>query len=108
MNRGDVYLVANPEAGDPRSRRPVVVVSRQGLIRSGHSSVTCAFVGSTIHGLKTEVQIGPEEGLKNLSAIQCDTLMNINKRLLTNFLGSLGPAKTNELNVALAIALGLP
>ena len=107
MIRGDLYLVRKPGSTDPRRRRVFVVVSRQVLIDSRYSTVICAPVYSTRSGLSTQVGIGAETGLKHESAIHCDELVSIPKTRLKGFLGSLSPAKMDELDRALAIAVGL-
>ena len=107
MTRGDLYLVRKPGSTDPRRRRVFVVVSRQVLIDSRYSTVICAPVYSTRSGLSTQVAIGTETGLKQDSAIHCDELVSIPKSRLKGFLGSLSPAMADELDRALAIAVGL-
>jgi mRNA interferase MazF len=47
------------------------------------------------------------EGLKHDSAIYCDELISIRKNLLTDYIGSLSPAKMEEVNTALRIALAV-
>ncbi len=105
MKRGELYRVANPPAKDPRKSRVFVVVSRQVLIDSRFSTVICAPIYSTHAGLSTQVRIGVGEGLKHDSSIHCDELVSLPKSLLTNFVGSLSPQKTEELNRALRVAL---
>lgn len=51
-----------------------VVVSHQGLLDISYSTVICAPVYSNYHGLKTQVLVGKDEGLKAESAIHCDNL----------------------------------
>jgi mRNA interferase MazF len=48
-----------------------------------------------------------DEGLKQPSAIHCDALVSLPKSTLTNYAGTLPPAKFPQLDRALAIALGL-
>jgi len=48
-----------------------------------------------------------DEGLKQDSSVHCDELVSLPKSLLTNFVGSLSPQKTEELNRALSIALDI-
>jgi mRNA interferase MazF len=107
MNRGELYLVRKPGSTDPRKRRVFVVVSRQVLLESKYSTVICAPVYSARSGLTTQVDVGPESGLKHESAIHCDELVSLGKNRLTEFVGSLSPAKVDQLNRALAIAVGL-
>ena len=107
MNRGELYRVANPSAKNPKKFRVFVVVSRQVLIDSRFSTVICAPIYSTHDGLSTQILVGVDEGLKHDSSVHCDELVSLPKSLLTNFLGSLSPQKTEELNRALSIALDI-
>jgi len=59
-------------------------------------------------GLATQVAGGVNEGLKHDSSIHCDELVSLPKSALTNYVGDLSPAKMQELDKALGIALGLP
>ena len=106
MLRGQLYRVARP-GGDPKSSRVFVVVSRQILLDSRFSSAICAPVFTTGQGLSTQVAVGLEEGLKHASWIMCDNLVSLRKSDLTNFVGTLSPAKLVELNRALRMALDL-
>ncbi len=67
----------------------------------------CAPVYTSYHGLESQVLIGVDEGLKHRSAIHCDALVSLPTFALTNYIGSILPAKMHLLNHALAIALGL-
>ncbi|MEI2770912.1 MAG: type II toxin-antitoxin system PemK/MazF family toxin [Candidatus Competibacter sp.] len=107
MKRGDLYRVPHPSARDPRRSRVFVVVSRQVLIDSKFSTVICAPVYSAYHGLSTQVLIGIEQGLKHDSSIHCDDLVSLSKSVLTDYVGSLSPAKLAELNQALRAALDI-
>jgi mRNA interferase MazF len=106
MKRGELYRVRRP-AGDPKPARTFVVVSRQALIDSRYSTVVCAPVFSEYLGLPTQVPIGGSEGLKHESALQCDGLMSIDKSRLTDFVGTLGRTKLDELARALQLALAI-
>ena len=107
MNRGELYRVYRGARGDPRDFRVFVVVSRQPLIDSRFSTVTCAPIYSSYHGLSTQVRVGTDEGLKHESSIHCDELISIPKSRLTNFVGTLSDPKLLELNRSLAIALNI-
>lgn len=107
MNRGELYRVSRP-LGDPKRQRVYVIVSHQGLVDSRFSSVICAPIFSNGEGLLTQVPVGPEDGLKHQSWIMCDGLTSIPKSALTDFVGTLSPAKLRELNLSLAFALDLP
>ena len=58
-------------------------------------------------GLSTQVEVGPDEGLKHRSWVFCDGLASIEKSKLTDFVGSLSAAKIVQLNRALRVALDL-
>jgi mRNA interferase MazF len=107
MKRGDLYRVHRPGGSDPKRYRVFVVVSRQSLIESMFSTVICAPVFSNGEGLSTQVAIGPAEGLKHESWITADNLVSLGKADLTYYLGTLSRAKSQELDQALKIALGL-
>lgn len=107
MNRGDLYRVANPSARDPKRFRVFVVVSRQVLIDSRFSTVICAPVYSSHHGLSTQVLVGIEEGLKHESSIHCDELISLPKSALTHYVGSLSAEKVEELHKALKRSLDI-
>jgi mRNA interferase MazF len=105
LSRGDVYLVSPAPGKDPRRARPLVVVSRQALCDSRADKVVCAPVNSMADGRSTEVPVGVAEGLKHDSVINCDQLVLVPKAMLTNYLGSLAPAKRRLLRDALRVAL---
>jgi mRNA interferase MazF len=102
-----MYRVRHPAGADPRRSRVFVIVARQAVINSRFSSVICAPVYSTYHGLSSQISVGVDQGLKHDSAIHWDELVSLPKRVLTDYIGSLPPAKIAELNHALLVALEL-
>ncbi len=107
MKRGELYLVQHPGSRDPRRQRVFVIVSRQLLLDSAFSTAICAPVYTRRDGLHTQVDVGVDEGLKHDSSVHCDELMSLPKAVLTNYVGSLSPAKLAALDRALAFAVGL-
>jgi mRNA interferase MazF len=107
MKRGELYRVYRASRIDPKDFRVFVIVSRQVLIDSKFSTVTCAPVYTAYDGLSTQVPIGPEEGLKHDSSIHCDELISIPKSLLSDYVGTLPWIKIIELKRALQIALDI-
>jgi mRNA interferase MazF len=105
LKRGELYRVANPSKADPRRSRVFVVVGRSAAIESRLSTVICAPVYSAYHGLASQIEVGVEEGLKHSSSIHCDELVSLSKSALTDFVATLSPAKLEQLDRALAIAL---
>jgi mRNA interferase MazF len=84
-----------------------VVVSRPALIDSAFSTVVCAPVYTRRDGLATQVDVGPDEGLKHDSSIHCDALVSLSKSLLTDYVASLRSARLRALDDALRVALAL-
>jgi mRNA interferase MazF len=107
VRRGDLFRVRRPGGGDPKSSRVFVVVCRQALVDSRFSTVVCAPVYTRRDGLATQVDVGPDEGLKHESSIHCDALVSLPKPLLTDFVTSLTPARLRALEQALRVALAL-
>ena len=107
MRRGDLYRVYRGSSRDPKRSRVFVVVSRQVLIDSRFSTAVCAPIYSADDGLSTQVRVGVEEGLKHASSIHCDELISLLKSGLTDFVGTLGAPKLEELSAALKTALEL-
>ena len=107
MKRGDFYRVHKGAPDDPKNNRVYLVVSRQDVIDNQFSSVICAPVYSQYGGLRTQVEVGADEGLKHDSAIFCDELISIRKPRLTDYISTLPSDKMEEVNIALRIALAI-
>jgi mRNA interferase MazF len=84
-----------------------VVVSRQSLIDSRFSTVVCAPAYTRRDGLATQIEVGPDEGLKHDSSIHCDALVSLPKSMLTDYVASLPPVRLRALDQALRVALAL-
>jgi mRNA-degrading endonuclease toxin of MazEF toxin-antitoxin module len=105
---GEIYRTRDrvPERGGKPGF--YVVVSRDFI--AGHEDITtviCAPVYGATLGLRTEVPVGVDDGFPRDCAIRCDFLSLLFKRTLTGFVGTLTPAKQEELRRALARALQL-
>lgn len=107
MRRGELYRVRRPGRDDPKRSRVFAVVSRDPLIDSAFSTVICAPVFTRHDGLATQVELGPEEGLKHPSSIHCDALVSLPKSALTDYVGSLPLDRVQALDRALRIALAV-
>ena len=107
MRRGELYRVERPHAREPKRFRVFVVISRQALIDSRFSTIVCAPVYTARHGLATQVEVGPNEGLRHDSSVHCDELVSLQKARLTSYVGILGTAKLRQLDTALIAALGI-
>lgn len=108
MKRGEVYRTQEKVA--ERGDKPgfYVVVSRDFVAGNDDvSTIVCAPVYTESLGLRSEVTIGPEDGLPQESSIRCDFLTLMFKRKLTRFVCTLSVSKQLELSHALAYALQL-
>ena len=108
MKWGEIYRTR--EKVSERGHKPgfYVVVSRDFVAENDDlSAVVCAPVYSEILGLKTEISIGPHEGVPRHCAIRCDFLMLMFKEKLTTFVATLAAGKQAELKQALTHALQL-
>jgi mRNA interferase MazF len=102
--RGDIVWA---ELGPPAGRRPLCVLTRDAAI-DVLAAVTCAPITRTIRGIRSEVEVGPDEGLPETCVIGCDNVITIPKALLApDAVGHLGLAKRVALDVALRYALDI-
>lgn len=73
VERGDIIWA---DLGPPAGRRPVCVLTRDAAI-AVLTAITCAPIARTIRGIRSEVEIGPAQGLPEPSVISCDNLITI-------------------------------
>ncbi len=102
INRGEIWLHTFTA---PDKRRPVLVLSRQGVIPL-IQTVMVAPITSAIRGIPSEVQVGIDEGLKHPSAVNLDHVQTVEKRKLRHYVGSLSSAKLEDVCRALIVATG--
>jgi mRNA interferase MazF len=69
-------------------------------------TVTVAPVTSTLRGSPTEVEVGPAEGLEQVSCVNLCNLFTVRQSDLRTFVGSVGPRKMAEVCRGLATATG--
>jgi len=102
--RSEIYWA---DLGPPAGRRPVCALTRDAAI-GVLATVTCAPITRTIRGIRSEVELGPEHGLPEVSAISCDNLLTMPQAALDPApIGRLGPVKRAELDRALRYALDI-
>lgn len=69
-------------------RRPVLVLTREHAIdRLTH--VTVAPITATARGIRTEVAVGPDNGLHQASVVSCDNIITIATTELGDRIGAL-------------------
>jgi mRNA interferase MazF len=108
MMRGEIY--GTREKVPQRRNKPgfYVVVSRDVVASNDDiSTVICAPIYTETLGLRTEVLIGPDDGLPENCSVRCDFLTLMFKTKLTHFVATLSQARQRELNQALTHALQL-
>ena len=102
LNRGEIWLL---DLRRPDKRRPVLILTRRGLIGLLHT-VTVVALTSTLRGAPTEVELGTAEGLKGLSCANLCNVFTVQQHRLRTFVGSVGPDKMRQVCRALILATG--
>lgn len=102
VNRGEIRLL---RLANPDKRRPVLVLSRPALLEVLDTATVVA-ITSTLRGTPTEVELGPEEGLKHTSCANLCNVFTVRQDELGTFVGTVGRQKMLAVCRALAIACG--
>ncbi|HEX4978448.1 MAG TPA: type II toxin-antitoxin system PemK/MazF family toxin [Acidimicrobiales bacterium] len=103
VGRGDVVWA---DLGPPAGRRPVCVLTRDAAI-DVLTAITCAPITRTIRSIRSEVEVGPDEGLPEPSVISCDNLLTVPKNVMDEPVGRLGLDARARLDQALRYALDI-
>ena len=101
MSRGEVWWAEHPDWG----RRPGLVLTRQEAIGS-LNQVLLVLATTTIRGLPTEVELGPEDGMPRTCVLNLDHTDTVGKGHLTERITALSPERMNEVCRALSAATG--
>ncbi len=103
MNRGEVWWA---DLAAPAGRRPVLLLSRDGAY-ARRDSLTVAPITTRTRGIRTEVVLGPDEGLPRRSVVNLDNMLTMDKTALLRYAGALSGAKLRAVEDAIHFALGL-
>ena len=103
MRRGDVLWY---KFKAPDKRRPVLILTRTSAI-SFLNALTIAPITSTIRDIPSEVYLSREDGLLSDCAVNLDNLQTVSKEQLDGLIATLSPLRMQEVNQALAFALGI-
>ncbi len=98
--RGDIWMY---QFAKPDKRRPVVILSRPAVIPL-LGTVIVAPITSAVHGVPSEVLVGPEHGLKRASAINLDHVQTVDKQRLKQYVAHLSSGVMAEVCRALRVA----
>lgn len=102
VERGDIWLY---RFAKPDKRRPVLILSRSKALRLLRTAIV-APITSTIRGLPSEIAVGPDDGLKQVSVVNCDHLFTVAQSDLRAYVGHLDARRMRAACKALEIALG--
>lgn len=97
--RGQVWLA------DLDRRRPVVVLTRDPMGRY-LNAVVVGPVTSTARGLSTEVEVGPDDGVRVPSVINLDNLQLVAKARLVRPVGQVRAETMQRICQAASLAIG--
>ena len=102
IERGEIRLY---RFAKPDKSRPVLVLTRASAI--GYlSRVTIAPITSAIRGVPSEVIVGPEDGMKQPSAINLHNLVTVSKDGVGRRIAQLSEERMRDVCAAMAFALG--
>jgi mRNA interferase MazF len=101
MSRGEAWWYEHPDL----KRRPAVIMTRDEAIGS-LNELYVVLATTTIRGLPTEVELGPEDGMPTACVLNADQIDAADKIFLTNRITTLGAHKMTEVCRALALATG--
>ncbi len=102
--RGEIFWA---DLEPPAGRRPVCVLTRT-IAASVLTGIVCVPLTRTIRGIRSEVPVGPAQGLPEKSVINCDTVITVAKDQLSGEpVGRLDLRTTIQLDQALRYALDI-
>ena len=87
-------------------RRPVLVLTREHAL-GVLAHVTVAPITGTARGLRTEVPVGPDNGLHQPSVVSCDNIITISTAALGDRIGALLDHQEPALTAAIHWAFDL-
>lgn len=102
LARGEVRLFSFPA---PDKQRPVLILTRASAL-DYLGRVTVAPLTSTSRGVPSEVVLGPDDGVKQVCAVNLHNVVTVPQAAVGRRLGQLTPLRLREVCAALAFALG--
>lgn len=87
-------------------RRPVLVLTREHAL-DRLTTVTVAPITSTARGIRTEISVGPDNGLHQAGVVSCDNIVTIATSQLQDHIGALLDDQEPDLAMAIRWAFDL-
>ena len=103
MLRGELWTA---DLGGAAGLRPVLLLSREGTYQF-RNQATVALVTRTIRPIRTQVPVGPQDGLEYDGVINCDDVHTIYLEQLQRAIGPLAQPKLRQVEAALLTSLGI-
>ena len=103
MRRGVLWTA---DLGGEVGLRPVLLLSRDGTYQF-RNQATVALVTRTVRNIRTQVPVGPDDGLEWDGVINCDDVHTIYLDQLHRAIRPLNPAKLRHVEQALLVAFGI-
>lgn len=103
MRRGEVrwYRFTRPD-----KQRPVLILTRDSALEF-LNEVTVAPITSTVRGIPSEVELGPEDGLPRRCAVNLDHLQTVPRARLGGAMATLSQRQMEAVALAVDFALKL-
>ncbi len=103
MKRGELWTA---NLGDAVGLRPVLLLSRHGTYEF-RNQATVALVSRTIRAIRTQVPVGPDDGLDYDGVINCDDVHTIYLDQLRQVIAPLTDGQLRAVEEALLVAIGI-
>jgi mRNA interferase MazF len=99
-----------PEGREAGFRHPAVLVTAQRILDSDPTVVHVVPLTTTIRRFHSEVVVTPDEinGLRQVSAVQCQHVRAISPRRILDVRGNIGAVRLAQVRETIAVILDLP
>jgi mRNA interferase MazF len=112
LTSGDVIDldVGLPEGREAGFRHPAVVVTAQRILDAQPTVIQVVPLTSTIRRFISEITVEPDDtnGLRRLSAVQCQHVRAVSTRRVGQVRGNVGPAILSQIRDTVGLILDIP
>lgn len=106
LTQGDVVELdlGAPAGSEAGLRRPAVVVTAERVLRGGPNVVQIVPLTTTLRDSGAEIIIEPDQhnGLRNISAAQCQHVRSVATGRVSSRIGNVGPVSLQQIRAAIA------